>query len=140
MGFRSFKGLPRSYQITIAAFEGAAISLIAFDFSDYFNYLAQAGGHALSPAEQAFYYAILPTGLYIFLAVAAYALALTGRVKAEFFLWFVLFTFVLAPTFLGLLLPQSTNLVFFLTLVLGAIASSFIMVGLIGQVKGVKKR
>jgi hypothetical protein len=132
--------ISRQWLIVLAFFEGAAVSLISYDLSDYFNYYAQRGGGPLSPFYQVFYYAVLPTLLYLGLAGASYVLARTGRLKPEYFLWLFLAFFVSIPAVAGLLLPQASSAYYVGAIVLGTIASFAIVIGLMREVNGIKPK
>ena len=47
-----------AWALVLSFFFGAVVSLVAFDFSDYANYLAQASGQPLDPFQQVFYYTV----------------------------------------------------------------------------------
>lgn len=128
----------RPWQLVIAFFEGSAVSLIAYDLSDYVYYWASAKG-ALDATQQAFYFAVFPTLLYIGLAVGSYYLAISGRIKPEFFLYFFLILIVATPTITGLFLPQASDIFYVLTITLGGVVSGLITLALIRQVRRARR-
>ncbi|MCL4519438.1 MAG: hypothetical protein M1587_09600 [Thaumarchaeota archaeon] len=127
--------ISHKWWIVIVFFWGSVLSLVAFDWSDYVNYLAQSSGAPLSPAQQAFYFALFPTLLYVVLGSLAYLFARLGGITPVHFVIAFIVLVTILPAVLTLFLPQASNFVFFLTVWGGTVVSVFIGLALDRRVK-----
>jgi hypothetical protein len=124
------KGLPTSWVIVVWFFMGSVVSLVAFDWSDYVNYLAQANGTALTAFQQVFYFTLFPTFLYFGIGVIALIFARWGGISPWHFVEGFIILVVVIPGILAFTLPQRSNIPWDLTVLGGIIVSVFIGLGL----------
>lgn len=132
---KGFNSISHAWNIIVWFFLGSVVSIVAFDWSDYANYLAQASGKPLGPFQQAFYFTIFPTILYLVLAIVAYLIARSKEMTPAHFVEAFFILIVLLPAFLIIFLPQTSNYIFDLTVLGGVITAGFISLDLLHSVK-----